>query len=722
MNQSLLTVRVASDNDLVSCRQRARQIAGLLGFEGQDQTRIATAVSEIARNAFRYAGSGTIDFVLEGKTSPQVFVICIADRGPGIRNLQSILDGDYRSRTGMGLGLTGAKRLMDQFDIQTTPGSGTTVTLKKLLPRRTPLVGAQRIKEIAQVLTSARPQNLLEEIQQQNRELLGALDELRRRQDELTQLNHELEDTNRGVVALYAELDEKADHLRRADEMKSRFLSNMSHEFRTPLNSVLALSRLLLDRIDGELTSEQEKQVQFIRKSAESLTELVNDLLDLAKVEAGKVTVHSTRFTADNLFGALRGMLRPLLVGSTLNLVFDDASELPELVTDEAKVSQILRNFISNALKFTERGEIRVSASLDEQRDLIRLSVSDTGIGIAPEYLETIFQEFAQVHNPIQHRVKGTGLGLPLSRKFAELLGGTVAVQSHPGLGSTFSVSIPRCFRGEEEEPARTNPLDPARIPVLVVEDHEETRMIYDAYLRNTQFQMIPARSLYQARAAMRDYRPAAVILDVILQGEDTWNLLAELKSQQQLKSIPVIVATTVDDRGKAISLGADRYAVKPVAGDWLVRQLQELTRPSETTVALVIDDEDVGRYLVRQSLSGLNMHIIEATNGEAGLEMAIEKRPDLVILDLVLPGMEGRQVLDALKENPQTNNIPVIVVTSHILKSTEVQTISQKALAILQKADLGGRQAGERFQSILAGSESPALLNLLRARAEGEA
>jgi signal transduction histidine kinase/DNA-binding response OmpR family regulator len=715
VTQDILTINIASENDLILCRQRARQIAGLLGFEAQDQTRIATAVSEIARNAFRYAGKGKTTFVLEGITSPQLFLIRISDKGPGIPNLKNILEGDYRSLTGVGLGLIGAKRLMDHFDIQTDLGTGTTVSLKKLLPRKSPIVDRRRLSEIGQLLTQAKPQNLVEEVQQQNQELLRALEELRRRQDELTQLNHELEDTNRGVVALYAELDEKADHLRRADEMKSRFLSNMSHEFRTPLNSVVALSRLLLDRIDGELTSEQEKQVLFIRKSAESLTELVNDLLDLAKVESGKITINPTRFSAENLFGALRGMLRPLLVGTVVNLIFEDGSSLPHLYTDEGKVSQILRNFISNALKFTEKGEIRVAAYFDEEQDAFRLAVSDTGIGIAREDRETIFQEFAQIDHAIQRRVKGTGLGLPLSKRLAELLGGSIGLQSEPGLGSTFVVTLPRLYQGKEEEPPRLDGLDSTRFPVLIVEDNDETRLIYEAYLRNTPFQMIPARSLQQARYALRDFQPAAIILDVLLKGEDTWQFLAELKDQARPKSIPVAVVTTVEDQGKALALGADSFAVKPISRDWLLKILGSLTGQSAIKTALLIDDEEVARYLVRQSLGGLNVNIIEANTGETGLKMAVEKMPDLVILDLGLPGMSGKQVLELLKADVRTERIPVIVVTSQLLGVEDIDAIKKKALSVVSKAELGGRQAAERFQAIIKGSGIPNMHEILR-------
>ena len=271
---------------------------------------------------------------------------------------------------------------------------------------------------------------------------MRALGELRERQEELLSLNRELEDTNRGVVALYAELDEKADHLRRADEMKSRFLSNMSHEFRTPLNSIRALSRLLLDRVDGDLSIEQEKQVGFISKASDDLTALVDDLLDLAKIEAGKIEVHPIEFSVGNLFSALRGMLRPLLVGDAVKLSFEEPQSTLTLYNDEGKVSQILRNFISNAIKFTEQGEVSVSAQLSEDRQTVRFSVADTGIGIAPEDQGRIFDEFTQLPSPLQGRVKGTGLGLPLCRRLAHLLGGDVSVKSERGVGSVFTAVV----------------------------------------------------------------------------------------------------------------------------------------------------------------------------------------------------------------------------------------------------------------------------------------
>ena len=265
--------------------------------------------------------------------------------------------------------------------------------------------------------------------------------EVSRLRDQVEALSAELAETNQGVLALYAELDDNAVRLREASDLKSRFLSYMSHEFRTPLSSIQSITRILQDRLDGPLTDEQQKQVQFIQTSAFELTEMVNDLLDLAKVEAGRVTISPAWFEMVDLFSALRGMFKPILQSDEVSLIFEEPHDIRQVYTDHKKLSQILRNFISNALKFTPRGEVRVSVTLEGTSVTFR--VTDTGIGIAPEHIGTLFQDFVQVDAPIQKRLRGTGLGLSLSRKLAQLLGGDVAVESTLGEGSKFSVTIP---------------------------------------------------------------------------------------------------------------------------------------------------------------------------------------------------------------------------------------------------------------------------------------
>lgn len=261
-------------------------------------------------------------------------------------------------------------------------------------------------------------------------------------QRETTALREELDETNQGVLALYAELDTQAEELRQASDLKSRFLSYMSHEFRTPLGSILSINSLLADELDGPLSPEQHKQVAFVSTAARELSDMVDDLLDLAKIEAGRISISPAWFDMFDLFSALRGMFRPIVDASAVDLIFEEPLGLPRLYTDDKKLGQILCNFISNSLKFTTRGEVRVSARL-EGEDKVRFAVSDTGIGIAAELHDTLFEDFSQVDSPLQKRLRGTGLGLSLCKRFAALLGGEVGVDSTPGVGSTFFVIIP---------------------------------------------------------------------------------------------------------------------------------------------------------------------------------------------------------------------------------------------------------------------------------------
>ena len=575
----LSSISLHFEYDLVAARQRARQIAAVLGFDNQDQTRIATVTSEIARNALRYASGGRVEFGVDERDDGAFLCLTVSDRGPGIPNLDDVLSGRYESRTGMGLGLVGARRLMDDLQINTGP-AGTTVTMKKRIPHPASALRGDGIRRIADQLSRQRPESPLEEIQQQNAELLHALGQLNDRQEELERLNQELEDTNRGVLALYAELDEKADTLRRSDQIKTRFLSDMGHEFRTPVNSILALVRLLEDQ---PLDDEGKKQILLIRRAADDLESLVSDLLDIAKIEAGKIEVRTAEFEVANLFSALRGMLRPLLLNRSLALVFEEVDGLPPMYTDEGKVSQILRNFISNALKFTETGEIRVSAA--RTGELMRFTVADTGIGIAPEDQERIFEEFTQIENPLQRKQKGTGLGLPLTRKLASLLGGSVGVHSAVGLGSTFWAEIPVRYGGEEAGPKRVPPAE----------------------------------------------------------------------------------------------------------------------APATARRILIVDDDETARYTLATFAAQPGVQIFEAENGLAGIARAQSDRPDIIMLDLMMPGIGGHEVLVRLKSDPTTSSIPVVIVTSRFVNDDERQQILTRAANVIYKGDLSRETVSRAIDDALA-------------------
>jgi signal transduction histidine kinase/CheY-like chemotaxis protein len=592
----------------------------------------------------------------------------------------------------MGMGILGTRRLMDDFAIESGP-TGTRVTFAKRIPPKAGRIDSRQIERIANEIIRDRKHDPLSEVQHQNQELMQALDELRKKQEELERLNGELEDTNRGVVALYAELDEKADHLRRADELKSKFLNNMSHEFRTPLNSILALSRILSDGTDGKLSPEQERQVGFIRKAAGDLTELVNDLLDLAKVEAGKIVIQPIVFELNNLFGALRGMMRPLLLSESISLVFDEVESIPELYTDEGKLSQILRNLISNALKFTEKGEIRVSASYDKFTDRITLSVADTGIGIPAEHLETIFQEFTQVESETQRRVKGTGLGLPLSRRLAELLGGTLTVESTWGKGSVFSAVIPRRYL--DQDPRQVNEqLDtptPGKVPVLIVDDQEHDMLVYEKILAQSDFEIYAALTLKEAREIYQQLAPDIVILDILLKGEEGWSFLKDLKKDRTTPT-KVLVLTSVEDQGRAMALGADGYLVKPLIRETVLGELERLKKHLRRPTALVVDDEEISRYIVRQLLEELGYKVVVADRGEQALRIVGSSAPDLIILDLVMPSMNGFEVAQRLRAQSPDLRAPVVIYTSKVLTPEERAELATVADGVLFK-DIATRQ-----------------------------
>jgi signal transduction histidine kinase len=557
MNRPLLRLELAQDRDIVAARQRARQVSALLGFDSQDQVRIATAVSELARNAIRHAGGGNIEFTLaeppvRGVTpSSSLLQIVISDQGPGIANLDDAITESVSGE--VKLGLVAARRLMDTFDVYSGKGRGTTITLGKFLPRRTDTFTPARAATIADQLSAYGTADPTAEIQQQNRELLRSLDELRLRKEELARLNAELEDTNRGVMALYAELEERATHLRLADETKTRFLSAVSHEFRTPVNSILALSKILLHRLDGELTTEQEKQVSYIRQAAEQLSTMVDDLLDLRKVESGKLQLRVEAFTVTDLFGALRGMFKPLSIKDAVSLTFEEIGVLPELHTDQGKVSQILRNLISNALKFTEAGSVRVTAKLAADTDMIVFAVADSGIGIAPENHRRIFEEFTQVENPLQTTVKGTGLGLPLSQRLAGLLGGTIDIASQLGKGSVFSLAIP--MRLESSAPSGAVAIDAARTArrVLIVDDSEVERYALRQFLSSSMYEVIEATGGYDGLRLARQSQPDLIFLDLAMPDVHGLEVLKMLKAIEETRHIPVILFTSQrpDDIGE---------------------------------------------------------------------------------------------------------------------------------------------------------------------------
>jgi signal transduction histidine kinase/CheY-like chemotaxis protein len=621
----IVTLGVQNEADLVILRQRARLVAQLLGFRSVDQTRVATAVSEIGRNALRYGGGGRARILVGGV--PQALVIRVEDRGPGF-----VPEPDPRGsepdpalRRG-GAGIVLARRLMDDFEV-TSAQRGSTVRLAKKLPAGSAPIGPGEISDLVDEIVRRPPESLLEELHQQQQELLALLEDLTRNQDALRGTNAELEetnrgvmalyaevareldDTNRGVLALYAQLDDQAAELRRLNALKDRFLSHLSHEFRTPLNATLALSQLLLDRADGPLTDEQEVQVRFIHGGAGELLAMVNDLLDLAKIEAGRMDVRSERVDLVELVGTLRGMFRPLAAGAGLQLRIEEPPpELAALWTDQGKLSQVLRNLLSNAINYTERGEVRLETA--REGDSVLFTVSDTGVGIPQAELERVFEDYVQARAGRPSGAKGTGLGLPLARELTTLLGGIIEAESRPGEGSTFRVRVPLVAppategQGVAEEdreseggtssptmasgPVRLGKLrnvEPGESPVvLVIDDEESSRYLVEHMLEPSGCTVVHAATAREGLEQVRRVRPAAVFLDLGLPDRSGFEVLNELKGDPAAGDIPIIIYT---------SRQLDSRELRGLSGVAL-----RVVRKSDPTLAATISG--IGEALVR--------------------------------------------------------------------------------------------------------------------------
>lgn len=431
------------EQDIFAVRQLGREVARSVGLDNQDQTRLATALSEVARVVLAAGSAAEVTFTLAPDRVPVLRVV-----------VENSVPGDAARLAPQ---LTQVGRLVDTMEVG-DGDNGTVVRMARRLPASVPSLTAERMSEIRAGLADHVPGTPLDELNVQNQQLITALDEVRAQRDDLARLNEELEETNRGVmalyhqlsdeleetnrgvVALYAELDEKSVQLRAASEAKSRFLANVSHELRAPVTAIIGLGRLLTDSASDRLTEDQGRQIEFIRSSAADLLSLVNDLLDLAKAEAGRLEPEWSEVDLKAMFGQLRGTLRPLATRPEVDFVVDEPG-VPAIRSDEVLLAQVLRNLLTNALKFTSAGSVRLSVrTVGTDAEFV---VADTGAGIPAELHERIFEEFYQVPGSHALSGKGTGLGLPYARRLVGILGGALRVTSEPGAGSTFTVRLP---------------------------------------------------------------------------------------------------------------------------------------------------------------------------------------------------------------------------------------------------------------------------------------
>ena len=574
----LTSLQIQAETDVVACRQCAKQIAGWLGLAPLDQIRLATAVSELARNVYQYAGGGAFHFYLERDARGLAVAIMFdaIDQGPGISQLPQVLDGSYVSPTGMGVGLLGAQRLLDHWKVDTGP-NGTHIRAGKAMHPALPFPDAEKIEALRHTLASGGFADPFVALHEQGSELLLTTAELQNKQRELEATNLELETTNKGVVALYSELEKTAQELTTASESKSRFFSNMTHEFRTPINIIENISKLLLNGTDGDLNPEQLKQVGFIAAAAGELAEMVNELLDLAQAESGRMEVMPTTFTLQSFTEQLRQFTAALALRYPhLNWDIISLGHPIILETDRNRLFQIMRNLISNAFKYTPAGNVTVRVFQPDEQN-IELWVEDTGVGISEENLGRIFEEFARIRMPGLTQVQGNGLGLPLAQRLAVLLRGEIRVTSVPGKGSRFSVSVARHLQ-EAEDGAL--PLSLEGLSVLIIDDNEGDRYLLRHLLEPYGPLIIEANSAGDSIDKLHAVRPDIIFLDLELPDIYGADLLDSMDWAMHARVL-INTAKPLDEAERA-ALASQSAGVlqkgQPAYTESVLRQLRRLT------------------------------------------------------------------------------------------------------------------------------------------------
>lgn len=532
-----------------------------------------------------------------------------------------------------------------------------------------------------------------------NRDELGALTgNLNRMNDELGRLYAELRTRNSELAAALAEntrllheLEEKSQQLEIASQHKSEFLANMSHELRTPLNAIIGFSDVLLEKMFGELNAKQTDYLQDILSSGRHLLSLINDILDISKVEAGRMDLERTRFSlAEVLNNGLRMIYeRANRHGISLTLQIDPEINLIE--ADERMIKQVIVNLLSNAVKFTpDGGQIEVMAQLKDSA--VWISVRDTGIGIAPEDQARIFDEFQQAKSGVTKAEEGTGLGLTLSKKFVEMHGGRIWVESAVGAGSTFTFTLPW---KESPKALMQEPIaEPTGPTVLLVEDDARAIDLLSLYLTASNFHVTVARDGEEGLAMTRRLHPSAIILDLMLPRLDGWDFLAQAKADPEIADIPVIIVSILDERGKGIALGAAEYIVKPANRDDLMAALRRLTLTSRpqalngSAKVLLIDDDPLAIELMEAVLQPEGYKILKAANGENGIALAQQEIPSLIILDLLMPGLDGFGVVERLRAESATASIPIIILTSKTMTHEEKERLNGQISYLAHKAE----------------------------------
>ena len=493
---------------------------------------------------------------------------------------------------------------------------------------------------------------------------------------------------------LFDEIQDKSQQLEIASKHKSQFLASMSHELRTPLNAIIGVTEML--REDAEALNQDVEPLDRVLGAGRHLLALINDILDLSKIEAGRMELHLESFPLAPLIEDVAKTIEPMATKNANRIVIDCPSDLGTIHADQTRFRQALLNLASNANKFTEKGTVTIAAHRQHSdgRDWVTIAITDTGIGMTPDQMSKLFQEFSQASSITASKYGGTGLGLAISRHFCRMMGGEITVESKPGEGSTFTIRLPRIVKSGQAlvtdaraEPVHSIAEDGEEPLILVVDDDATVRELVGRHLERAGFAVVAARGGQEGLRLVRELRPAAVTLDIMMPDLDGWTVLAAIKGDPALASTPVVLMSIVDQKNRGYALGAADYLVKPVDRTKLVETLTGICGSTAGRV-LLVDDDEVVRRNVRQTLEPIGWKVTEAENGQVAVEALAAARPDVIILDLMMPKMDGFELLDELRERRDWQEIPVVVITAKDLTDEDRDRLNGGIERIIQKSD----------------------------------
>ena len=509
-----------------------------------------------------------------------------------------------------------------------------------------------------------------------------------------------------------AALEEKSRELAAASNAKSQFLANVSHELRTPLNAILSYSQLLLEELEDLGQHDFVPDLKKIHAAGAHLLGLINDILDLSKIEAGKMDLYLETFDVRTVVGDVVALVRPLVERNANTLDVRWADGIGAMRADVTKLRQALFNLLSNATKFTEHGTVSLTVTREpiDGIDSVTFAVADSGIGMSPEQIGKLFQAFAQADSSTTRKYGGTGLGLAISRHFCRMMGGDIAVESEIGKGSTFTIRLPAEVAGPATtsepgtEPTSGPPSDSGPT-LLVIDDDATARDLMQRFLATEGFRIVTASSGADGLRLAKELRPDAITLDVLMPGMDGWAVLTALKGDHELEDIPVIMLTIIEERSMAYALGASEYLTKPIDRSRLIAVLERYRREDEAQTILVVEDDPATRDFLRRALEPGGWAVDEAENGQTGLARVEESRPGLILLDLMMPEMDGFEFITELRRHERWRSIPVVVITAKDLTAEDHRRLNGYVAAIVQKSAYSREELLAELRDLLATS-----------------